>query len=142
MRDLFLQMCTALGIRFEYAKQDFQNLHELLNNGDTCIFLDPPNITPRFTETDVKVANIYTGSFMLLRYSHIEELYDSQEVGTGRYQRYLSPLATFLDGDIYNYLVTCGMGLLVSWNYDEIVNVFDANMDGYIVNYTITEDLF
>ena len=121
---------------FTYARRDFANLYNEVEVDKPHIFLDPEVITTNFSTVNVVESNTYEGSFLLVVNSDLDEVdYDT------RYQTYIKPL---LDGalvQIRGALACSYPATINTWRTTEVINIFDYNLDGILVNYNITIDV-
>jgi len=139
MKQLLEEQATAKGWGFSYGRKDFQNL--VADNMDvdkTYIFLDPVNRKNLTGNTGAVYARRYRGYFMLLRKSSLDEIYSGAV--DAKYEKHIQPLEVQLDG-LELSLLGCEVQLDIDWESTEIVNVFGENMDGLLVNFTVTETL-
>lgn len=135
MYDILKQIATDNSYGFTYARKDFQNLHDVVETVNPHIFLDPVQTDKAFGEYNQVERKTYTGSFMILLSSDIDEDYDT------RYQTYIKPLIDTALGTI-STAISCDESLqLTNWRETEVINVFDYNMDGILVTYTVVQDV-
>tara|TARA_R110002167_G_scaffold81296_2_gene222667 strand:+ start:3685 stop:4110 length:426 start_codon:yes stop_codon:yes gene_type:complete len=127
--------CTTLGYEFDYGRADFQNLNSNLDVNKTYLMLDPIRRKVVRGGTGSVRGYVYRGHFMLLRKSSLDEVYSGAE--DAKYEKHISPLYTALDALDLN-LLGCSLDYQTEFESTEIVNVFSENMDGLVVNYTIT----
>lgn len=124
---------------FFYGRRDFQNLEaDNLDVEKTYLFLDPIKRKNLKGDTGAVYAIRYRGHFMLLRKSSLDNKY-SGDIDT-KYEKHIEPLEIDLDS-LESSLIGCDGDYDVDWESTEIINVFNENMDGLIVNYTITQTL-
>lgn len=121
---------------FTYARRDYQNLYDEVPVGTPQIFLDPVQITESFGEYNEVETREYSGTFMVLISSDVEK---------GNYeQRYIDEIKPILDTTLATIKDTlrCDSDITISlWRTVEAINIFDYNMDGVIVTYTVQEDV-
>ncbi|WP_431137467.1 hypothetical protein [Psychroserpens mesophilus] len=128
-------ICTTNEWVFTYAREDFANLYdgeEQVDDTTPLVFLYPPLITETFGDYNELESTNYTGDFLVLLSSDIdEEDYDY------RYQTYIKPL-------INNTMITikesiqCDNTLsIVTWRITEVLNLFDFNLDGLLITYSV-----
>lgn len=124
----------SLGWHFVYARRDYQNLSEVLNFiddalegygiGETFLFMDP--IRYDGTKTD---GIVYSGTFMVLTKSDIDDDYES------KCEKYIDPLKELMFGSFKNKL-RCDF-TIQGWNAIEVINVFDLNADGLSITFNL-----
>jgi len=134
MYNILKTICTTKSFPFVYARRDFQNLYDEVEQKNVPhLFLDPVIIEDVVNDMNVIEGKIYSGEFMLLVSSDIdEESYDE------RYQNHIKPL---VDSEVeaIKEEIRCGQGVKFNlWRTIEVINVFDYNFDGLIVSYNIT----
>lgn len=131
MYDFLKTIAESNGWVFEYARTDYQNLYNLETSGGTVhLFCDPIVSDSKFSDSGVETIS-YSGKLMLLLSSDIDESYSD------KYNDYIKPLVagatqTLKDG------ILCSDYEINKFQTTEIINLFDFNMDGILVNYSIT----
>jgi hypothetical protein len=136
---------TGLGWIFHYGRRDFQNLVETDDELDAkCyFFLDPVSRKKKYSasgtfsgETD------YSGYFMLLTKSDLDEIYDGQKdqnLNDGKWLKHIEPKITALMSS-FDEAIVCDDDLqMVFSDITDVINVFDENLDGILVNFTIKQ---
>lgn len=136
MYELLKSICEANEYPFIYARKDYANLYDEVEKPNIpYIFLDP--VVRDYTANDMGVTEsiIHSGHFIIVMSSDIDEVsYDY------RYQTYIKPLIDEAIGIIKNG-IRCGAGVSFNqWRTTEVINLFDYNFDGLIVNYNISID--
>ena len=136
MYTLLKDTSTARSFEFMYARRDFQNLLDSLPTGQTHLILDPVEITENFTEYNEVDTKQYTGQFMILVSSDIDkETYE---------QRYIDEIQPLLVGAlalIKDDLKCNGSIQIENWRTIELINMFDYNVDGISVTYTVLQNV-
>lgn len=137
MYEILKALAAANGWVFEYGRSDFQNLFEASEQKEVShIFLDPMEIRDIDNDSGVTEKKGYSGSFMILYSSDIDEQsYDD------RYQDYIKPI---IEGDlitIKDSLVCTYEAKVILWKITEVVNVFDYNFDGAICTFEVILDV-
>jgi len=128
-----VQVSGSNQFAFTYARKDFANLYNEVVSETPHIFLDPVIIDTTFSEFNTVESYTYSGTFMLVVSSDIDvEDYDT------RYQTYIKPLLDESLVTIKNALVCSYPVTYNTWRTQEIINIFDYNLDGIIVTYNIT----
>lgn len=141
MYDILKQVSEDQLLAFTYARKDFQNLYDEVEDNVPHIFLDPVQTQEEYDEYFNVTGRTYSGSFVLVLSSNIEE----GDYNT-RYVKYIKPiledklraLRRGIISNQYNSAVQCLH--IKSWNTTEVINLFDYNMDGVLVNFTIQSD--
>ena len=144
-----LRSATAsLGWRFSYGIKQFQNLTEATDENDATphFHLDPITRENEYTKSTGNPTGwqMISGSFMILvkSGSSIEEVYDNQLTGDedqGKWLKRIEPIVnqqTGLLAQLMNEL-TCNTSdfKVVSQTIKEVINVFDDNKDGVLVDF-------
>ena len=117
---------------FNYARSDYQNLLHDVEEDKTYLFLDPVQIQHSFDEFQEPEVKTYNGTFLILQSSDFDGDYDE------KYLKHIKPL-------IDNHLkviqkeFSCSQYTVNQWNTTEIINLFDQNLDGILVNYSVEE---
>lgn len=135
MYDLLKNISTTNNWDFTYAKRDWANLYDEVENGKVKIFLDPVETNYTYGEYNQVYSKTYTGSFLILLSSDIDDGDYEQ-----RYIDYIKPLITGASDTLKNSLL-CEEINIGSWREQEVINIFDFNLDGLIVTYSITENV-
>lgn len=134
MYEILKNICTSENWVFDYARKDFQNLFDEFEQVNVVhVFLDPVIIDDVLNDMNVIEAKTYSGEFMMLYSSDIDEKdYDT------RYQKYIKPI---IDTEIKKIKdsIRCGQNVNIQlWRTIEVINAFDYNFDGIIVSYNLT----
>lgn len=134
MYDILEQFCNDNNFPFVYARRDFANLYdEIEQKLIPHFFLDPVVIESSENDMGVTENETHSGSFMILVSSDIDELSYND-----RYQKYIKPLIATSTDSLKDFL-RCNFNLTINqWRTVEVINVFDYNFDGIIVNYNVT----
>lgn len=120
---------------FQYARKDYHNLFDEIEQKNVPhLFLDPVQIIENFDEYNNVISTNYSGSFMLLLSSSIDE-----EDYNYRYQNYIKPTINESVKIIKEGIKCDGDLLINNWRITEVVNVFDYNFDGVLINYSIND---
>jgi hypothetical protein len=122
---------------FEYGRTDFQNLYNGLDNKNVShLFLDPPERSKKRNDSGVVESIVYSGNFMLLYSSDIDET--SYEY---RYTNYIKPILDSQIAIIEEDLICEHEATLEEWKELEVINMFDQNLDGVLVTYRVSIDV-
>ncbi len=65
---------------FEYSRADYQNLYDEMDNGKIHLFVDPIVIDSSFSDSGNETKT-YSGKFMLLLSSDVDEDYSTKYLG-------------------------------------------------------------
>lgn len=131
----------SIGWVFHYGRADFQNLIETDNENDKkwYFFLDPIS-----TENTNPSLVINTGNYMILSKSDLDQVYDNQQEvnpNQGKFRLNILPKKQYIKNEFRN-LLECQGNLEVTKSITtDIINFFDDNLDGVLVNFTITQFL-
>ena len=115
---------------FEYSRADYQNLYDDIEKNKIYLFVDPISTDSQFSDTGNETIT-YSGKMMLLMSSDVDEQYND------KYNSYIKPL---FDNSLQAFKddIACSIMQVNSLKTTEIVNLFDQNMDGLMINYSIT----
>lgn len=137
MYDFLKDFSVLAGWLFEYGRADFNNLKEASEAEEKLsLFLDPVAIEKKKNDSGVVESLVYSGSFMLLYSSDIDE-----EGYEERYIKYIKPIVEAEVEKLEDFL-NCEKEVSFDfWKIDEVINMFDYNFDGVIVTYKITVEI-
>ncbi|HNQ20435.1 MAG TPA: hypothetical protein PKI46_05180 [Bacteroidales bacterium] len=138
--DFFKEICELYQWSFDYGTRSYLNLNDLpVDNElpDNIYFLcDPVVITDtRNDNTNTVEDTRYSGAFFFCVKSHLDQKYKDE-----KFTKNIKPLKTELDNLINNHIGSCSEYTIIRWKLTEIINVFDTNVDGYLVEFEIKED--
>lgn len=136
MKEILEAIAALNGWPFDYGRADFQNLTDIEEQKDlTHIFLDPVERNKFKNDTGVTEAIEYSGSFMLLRSSSIDETdYNN------RYEKYIKPVIE-TDLKVIEDSLNCDHEARFRlWKDIEVINIFDYNFDGILVTFQVIID--
>ena len=139
--DVFKAHSTTIGWEFSYGNAANRNLLR----SDTVVnriymLLDPITRLKAFSQYGGKGPVTFTGSFMLVVKSNLDNVYDNQKnvaAVDGKYQKNIKPL---LETEVEKLedLINCSEYQITNWSIIDVINALDANTDGIIVTYGIT----
>jgi len=115
---------------FEYSRSDYQNLFDEMDNNKIHLFIDPIIIDSAFSDSGNETKT-YSGKFMLLLSSDVDEDYST------KYSTYIKPLIDNGTQIIKDDLM-CTEFQINKFQTVEVINLFDKNLDGILINYSIT----
>nr|DAN72887.1 MAG TPA: hypothetical protein [Caudoviricetes sp.] len=136
MKEALQQIANNNGWHFDYGRSDFHNL-ETEADKEYYFFLDPIEESVTFNEYIVPTKRTYNGRFMLLKHSDFDRVYNAQSDNNqseSKYEQYIKPCKEEVM-KIANTL--CGDYTIEGWRMIEVINLYDNNFDGVIVNYQV-----
>lgn len=137
--ELFRAKTNEAGWGFDYGRKDFHNLAEAVSENDSkwYFFLDP--IT---TDDSLESKVVSLGYFMLLSKSDLDQVYDGQkeqDIDNGKFRLNILPKKQYLRNE-FKKLMECEGDLEINkMIITDVINFFDDNMDGVLVNFTIIQ---
>lgn len=131
--DVFENYATSQSWGYEYARRDYQNLIDATNFvadaidgygvGETIMIVDPVRRSPHSNGIT------YTGSFMVLTKSDLDDDYASRKT------KYIDPLLEILLKNMNNKLA-CSFDVN-QWEAIEVINMLDWNADGLLITFNL-----
>ncbi|MBC5836783.1 hypothetical protein [Flavobacterium muglaense] len=115
---------------FEYSKSDYQNLYDDMTTDKVHLFIDPITIDTSFSDAGVET-HTYSGKLMLLVSSDVDEDYKDKYINN------IKPLMNEASTILKNALV-CADATINKFTQVEVINLFDFNLDGLLITYSIT----
>lgn len=129
--DFLKNVATANNWYFEYSRSDYQNLYDGMEISKIHLFADPITIDTVFTDSGNEIKT-YTGKVMLLVSSDVDETYKT------KYESHIKPLITN-STQIIKQSILCEDTIEINkFQTIEIINLFDVNLDGVLINYSFT----
>lgn len=130
----------SFGWVFNYGRRDFGNLVEADDEQDPkwYFFLDPVIRTPESNTI------IYEGYFMLLSKSDLDQTYDGQketDINDGKWRVHIKPKLELIINEFTNQLTCAGDYEILHQKITDVINYFDENFDGVLVNFKIKQYL-
>ena len=137
--DYIEQEVEKLGWVFSYGNQANQNLilSDLIDER-IYFLLDPVTESESTSEYGGSGETEYSGTFLVLVKSNLDNVYHSQEnvdKEQGKYNKNIKPLKTSLN--TFKDVIDCSDYERQTWSKVEIVNALDVNFDGLIVTYKL-----
>lgn len=140
---------SELEWNFSYGRRDFQNLTEAAASDDPkpFFFMDPVDRTPERSSSTGNLTGwtTYEGRYMILLKSKLDEVYDGQkeqDPEIGKWKTRIRPIVEDVSPDTalltqLENALTCGTydWHFVSQRIKEVINMFDGNFDGVLVNF-------
>lgn len=130
MYDILKNIAESNDWVFKYARQDFQNLYDEMENDLVHLFVDPITIDTVFSATGNETIT-YSGKLMLLVSSDIGDDYET------KYENTIKELIATSTSRITQRMI-CEDATINKFQTVEVINLFDYNLDGVLVNYSIT----
>lgn len=131
MYDFYKNIARENNWGFEYSRPDYQNLYDDVENDKVYLFLDPITTDSKFSDSGNETKS-YSGKLMLLMSSDVDEEYSD------KYIKYIKPLFE----DARNILIdgfACSDFEINLFKTLEVINLFDQNMDGLMITYSVTD---
>ena len=137
--EILEQHSATLGWIFSYGNKANQNLIQGdLTPEKIYLILDPVKRKRAFSEFGGTGDTTFTGSFLLLRASTIDQMYyEGQGTEAGKYKENIKPL---LETEVVRLedILNCAEYKINDWSIVDVVDVFDFNADGIVVTYNIS----
>lgn len=126
---------------FEYGRADFHNLDKV-SEKEFYLFLDPLEQEVFFDETNSPTFFRYSGRLLVLKKSEFDRVYHNQEGKTsdqGRYALYIEKCKE----EIFKLpdLLRCENFDIKHWKMTEVINLFDENFDGILLNFSAEKEV-
>lgn len=137
MKEKLQQIARNNGWSFDYGRDDYSNL-ERSEDKEFYLFLDPIEELVRFEEGAQEIGRTYSGRLLLLMVSDYDRVYDDQErnmSSEGKYEKYIKRCKEEVM-KIANAF--CWEYDILQWRMLEVINLYDTNFDGVLVNFQIT----
>lgn len=114
---------------YEYSRADYQNLYDEMTNNKIHLFVDPITTSSTFSDSGFEEKSSY-GKLMILVSSDVDEDYKQ------KYDNHIKPL---IDGALQTLKDTliCADANIQKFETTEVINLFDFNLDGVLVNYNV-----
>jgi hypothetical protein len=138
-------LAESLGYIFHYGRSDFNNLFETESDDDpnTYLFLDPVTRAPVFSQDSGLLTNYwtYTGKFLLLSKSDLDQEYDQQTgirpESEGKWSQNIHPKVEVALKTLTKNISCSEDQQINRWLVMDVINLFDENMDGVMVEFEI-----
>lgn len=135
--DYIEQEVKTLGWIFSYGNKANQNLivSDLLED-KIYFLLDPVVESESASEFGGVGETEYSGSFMILVKSDLDNVYHNQQEQdktAGKYNKNIKPLKTSLN--LFRDVIDCSEYERQTWSKIEVINEMDVNFDGLIVTF-------
>jgi hypothetical protein len=137
--EILEQHSATLNWIFSYGNKANQNLMQAtLVPNKIYLILDPVKRKRAFSEFGGTGDTTFTGSFLLLRASTIDQMYyEGQGTERGKYKENIRGILGFYLESL-EAILNCGDLKINDWSIVDIVDVFDFNADGVVVTYNIS----
>ena len=132
----------SMGWKFSYGNEANINLlgDEDAFEADKLYFLlDTIKRDPEFSEFGGTGEVEFSGNFMLVIKSDLDNIYDNQkevDYTEGRYEKNIRPIIE-TDLVLFQDYVNCSDYEITSWSILDGINLLDINLDGVIVTFTV-----
>lgn len=135
--DYIEQEVEKLDWIFSYGNKANQNLivSDLLED-KIYFLLDPIAESESASEFGGQGETEYSGSFMILVKSDLDNVYHNQQEQdktVGKYNKNIKPLKTSLN--LFRDVIDCSEYERQTWSKIEVINEMDVNFDGLIVTF-------
>lgn len=146
IKDIIEAEAKRLQYVFDYGRHDYLNLNTIQqSNSDRIHFLMYPiRHRENFSRSGFIRNKEYTIEFFLCRKSELNEDYDiNRDGGTAnnaRFEKYIRPLYNAFENGIKRFFICHPDLRIINCNIDEVINVFDMNVDGLQIRLTVNED--
>lgn len=131
---------AALGWEFSYGNAANKNLISSDKIADKVyLLMDPVTRLRPSSENGAEGVKTFTGSFMLLVKSNLDNVYHNQkgkDKTQGKYEKNILPLLSALES--LENLIDCSDLQRDTWTAIDTVNSLDANFDGLVVTYSLS----
>jgi len=127
---------------FSYGNASNRNLlgdQEGFQSNKLYFLLDTITRVPTFSENGGRGDISFSGNFMLVVKSDLDQIFDNQkeQVYTdGKYEKNIRPIIETNLVAFEDY-INCSDYEITSWSFIDAVNVLDLNLDGVIVTFTV-----
>ena len=126
-------LAVNLGMIASYGRRDHLNLLTFEDNDTTTRFiLFPLEFNHTFEPSSGNInSTIWSGSFMILERSSLDEYYNEQKGSAldGKYQLHINPMVD-KSKSILNSLICDNSYIVKAWKLNEVINILDMNADG------------
>lgn len=156
--EVFEKYCNELGWRLSYGNQANQNLLQSDLTNDIYMLLDPVKRIKAFSEFGGSGYKSFEGSFLLVVKSNLDQTYYNQT----EEEKYKNRVDS-IEGSVYEYfegfaegkynsnikplleielpkleeIINCSDYQIMNWSVLDVTDIFDANLDGIIVNFNL-----
>lgn len=140
MKERFESIAEDLDWYFDYGRKDYHNLYDQKDGKTFKFFLDPITEDDKISELGNTESITFEGYFMILMNSTLDKVYDAQldsDKSTGRYENYIKRCKE--QADALKKILACNEYEIKRWKKTEVINLFDTNFDGVLVNFQIIE---
>jgi len=130
--EVLRDLAVSLGWTFSYGNRANHNLiRSSLDDNKIYLLLDPVRISQPSDEFGGVKETVFTGNFILGIQSTIDKTYEE------KYEDNIKPLKNNELPKIKT-LLNCGDYEITAWSFFEDINLYDTNLDGLVVSYTIS----
>lgn len=132
MYDILTEIAANNNWFFEYSRSDYQNLYDGMEIDKVHLFVDPITTHSTFNTMGTETKS-FSGKFMLLVSSNIDEDYRI------KYMNHIKPMLDVQYQIILDSLRCDEMIEIEKISAIDIINLFDVNLDGVLINYKIKQ---
>ena len=135
---VFNSYADSLDWNFTYGNKENQNLMQSdMEDGLIYFLLDPVTRNVLTSPYGGRGATEFTGSFMLVVKSDLDNTYNGTSTKVGKYEKNINPLLTKLE--LIKDIIECDNYTIENWSVVDVINALDVNLDGIIVTYKISK---
>jgi len=137
--DVLEGYCTTLEWGFSYGNRSHNNLLADVAEDKIYLILDAVRTSEAVSPNGGDGRITFTGSFMLVIKSNLDNVYHTQlgvDRTAGKYVKNIQPLKKQLD--VLKGLIDCSDLIRENWSSIDAIDALDENMDGVIVNFTLS----
>jgi len=128
MHDFFKNIAIENTWIFEYGRQDYLNLHDI-EEGKVHLMVEPITSDSSFSDAGNETLT-YSGNLFLVKSSDVDEEYSD------KYEQYIKPLFNDMRTVLTSAFTCSSTFELKAFKSTEVINLFDQNCDGLLINYT------
>lgn len=135
------EITESLLWKFYYGRRDFQNLVETESENDATyyFYLDPVTRNPIYSNAGLPTGETeFEGRFMLLTKSDLDQEYDNQKEvlakEEGKWLTHIKPKIVSVFS-VFEAKLVCEDIEIQRMQTIDVINMFDENMDGILVNF-------
>lgn len=136
--DVLEGYCNELDWVFSYGNSANNNLLMDVKENKVYLILDPVRTTEGISANGGDGVVNFSGSFMLIIKSNLDNVYHNQldvPRTEGKYVKNIQPLKEHLNA--LKGLIDCSNLERANWSVIDAIDIFDENMDGIIITYSL-----
>ena len=141
LKNIFENKAAEFGWEWSYGNRNNHNLLAApLDPTKIFLLMDSPRRRPNHNKYGGENGMTYTGSFMVVMHSDYDRTYDKQRGNDeSKFEDHISPIIKNNLPQLFHAVVCDNEFEINASEIIEIINALNANMDGVLVTYTITE---